>query len=205
MSHLLILGPPGAGKGTQSARLAKLFAIPAIATGDIFRLNIKNGTPLGQQVKSIVDAGDYVPDSLTNELVRTRLLEPDAADGFLLDGYPRTIEQVGYLDSALAARKQSLDAVIRLEADTEAVVARLRKRAVEQGRVDDSEEAIRHRQDVFRRETAPLVEVYRQRGLLVAVDGLGPMDEVTERIVVSLAERGIVPPASDVQQAAAAG
>jgi adenylate kinase len=205
MTHLLILGPPGAGKGTQSARLATLFGIPAIATGDIFRLNIKNGTPLGQQVKSIVDAGDYVPDSLTNELVRTRLLEPDAADGFLLDGYPRTIEQVGYLDSALAARKQSLDAVIRLEADTEAVVARLRKRAVEQGRVDDSEEAIRHRQDVFRRETAPLVEVYRQRGLLVAVDGLGPMDEVTERIVVSLAQRGIVPPAADVHAAVAAG
>jgi adenylate kinase len=203
MTHLLILGPPGAGKGTQSARLATLFGIPAIATGDIFRLNIKNGTPLGQQVKSIVDAGDYVPDSLTNELVRTRLLEPDAADGFLLDGYPRTIEQVGYLDSALAARTQSLDAVIRLEADTEAVVARLRKRAVEQGRVDDSEEAIRHRQDVFRRETAPLVEVYRQRGLLVAVDGLGPMDEVTERIVVALAQRGIVPPAADVRQAAA--
>ena len=151
-------------------------------------------------MKSIVDAGDYVPDSLTNELVRTRLLEPDAADGFLLDGYPRTLEQVGYLDSALAAREQSLDAVIRLEADTEAVVARLRKRAIEQGRVDDSEEAIRHRQDVFRRETAPLVEVYRQRGLLVAVDGLGPMDEVTERIVDALAERGIVPPAADVNR-----
>jgi adenylate kinase len=205
MTHLLILGPPGAGKGTQSARLATLFAIPAIATGDIFRLNIKNGTPLGQQVKSIVDAGDYVPDSLTNELVRTRLLEPDAADGFLLDGYPRTIEQVGYLDSALAARKQSLDAVIRLEADTEAVVARLRKRAVEQGRVDDSEDAIRHRQDVFRRETAPLVEVYRQRGLLVAVDGLGQIDAVTQRIVVALAQRGIVPPTAEAQPAAAVG
>ncbi|GAB3028738.1 adenylate kinase [Parafrigoribacterium mesophilum] len=205
MTHLLILGPPGAGKGTQSARLATLFGIPAIATGDIFRLNIKNGTPLGQQVKSIVDAGDYVPDSLTNELVRTRLLEADAADGFLLDGYPRTIEQVGYLDSTLAARKQSLDAVIRLEADTEAVVARLRKRAVEQGRVDDSEEAIRHRQDVFRRETAPLVEVYRQRGLLVAVDGLGQIDSVTLRIVTALAQRGIVPPASDAQPAAAVG
>ncbi|MEO6504479.1 MAG: adenylate kinase [Terrimesophilobacter sp.] len=205
MTHLLILGPPGAGKGTQSARLATLFRIPAIATGDIFRLNIKNGTPLGLEVKSIVDAGDYVPDSLTNELVRTRLLEQDAADGFLLDGYPRTLEQVGYLDNALAARKQSLDAVIRLEADTEAVVARLRKRAVEQGRVDDSEEAIRHRQDVFRRETAPLVEVYRQRGLLVAVDGLGQVDEVTERIIVSLAQRGIVPPAADVQPTAAVG
>ncbi|HUG49684.1 MAG TPA: adenylate kinase [Terrimesophilobacter sp.] len=205
MSHLLIIGPPGAGKGTQSARLATLFSIPAIATGDIFRLNIKNNTPLGQQVKSIVDAGDYVPDSLTNELVRTRLLEPDAADGFLLDGYPRTLEQVGYLDSALAAREQSLDAVIRLEADTEAVVARLRKRAIEQGRVDDSEDAIRHRQDVFRRQTAPLVEVYRERGLLVAVDGLGPMDEVTERIVTALAERGIVPPAAEAQPAAVAG
>ncbi|MEO9014845.1 MAG: adenylate kinase [Terrimesophilobacter sp.] len=205
MTHLLILGPPGAGKGTQSARLATLFGIPAIATGDIFRLNIKNGTPLGLEVKSIVDAGDYVPDSLTNELVRTRLLEQDAADGFLLDGYPRTLEQVGYLDNALAARKQSLDAVIRLEADTEAVVARLRKRAVEQGRVDDSEAAIRHRQDVFRRETAPLVEVYQQRGLLVAVDGLGQIDEVTERIIDSLAQRGILPPAADVQPAAAAG
>ncbi|HEY9478345.1 MAG TPA: adenylate kinase [Microbacteriaceae bacterium] len=203
MSHLLILGPPGAGKGTQSARLATLFAIPAIATGDIFRLNIKNGTPLGLEVKSIVDAGDYVPDSLTNELVRTRLLEPDAADGFLLDGYPRTIEQVEYLDTTLATRKQSLDAVIRLVADTEAVVERLRKRAVEQGRVDDSEAAIRHRQEVFRRETAPLVEVYRQRGLLVTVDGLGAMDEVTQRIVAGLAERGIVPPA--VEPASAVG
>jgi adenylate kinase len=203
MSHLLILGPPGAGKGTQSARLSQLFAIPAIATGDIFRLNIKNGTPLGLEVKSIVDAGDYVPDSLTNELVRTRLLQPDAADGFLLDGYPRTIEQVEYLDSTLAARKQSLDAVIRLVADTEAVVARLRKRAIEQGRVDDSEDAIRHRQEVFRRETAPLIEVYRQRGLLVTVDGLGEIDAVTERIVVGLAERGVVPP--EVGSAAAAG
>lgn len=203
MSHLLILGPPGAGKGTQSARLSQLFAIPAIATGDIFRLNIKNGTPLGLEVKSIVDAGDYVPDSLTNELVRTRLLQSDAADGFLLDGYPRTIEQVEYLDSTLAARKQSLDAVIRLVADTEAVVARLRKRAIEQGRVDDSEDAIRHRQEVFRRETAPLIEVYRQRGLLVTVDGLGEIDAVTERIVVGLAERGVVPP--EVGSAAAAG
>ena len=107
--------------------------------------------------------------------------------------------------SALAARKQSLDAVIRLEADTEAVVARLRKRAIEQGRVDDSEEAIRHRQDVFRRQTAPLVEVYRQRGLLVNVDGLGQMDDVTERIIELLEQRGIVPPAADVQPAVAAG
>lgn len=196
-ARLLIIGPPGAGKGTQSARLSRLFDIPAIATGDIFRLNIKNGTPLGLEVKSIVDAGDYVPDSLTNGLVRGRLEEPDALDGFLLDGYPRTIDQVVYLDGALAARRQSLDAVIRLVADTEAVVARLRKRAVEQGRIDDSEEAIRHRQDVFRRATAPLVEVYGDRGLLVTIDGLGGLDEVTERILSGLAGRGIVPPSAD--------
>ena len=192
-ARLLILGPPGAGKGTQSARLSELFEIPAIATGDIFRYNIKNGTPLGVKVKSIVDAGDYVPDSLTNELIRTRLEEPDALGGFLLDGYPRTIEQVAYLDETLATRHQSLDAVIRLVADTEAVVARLRKRAVEQGRSDDSEEAIRHRQDVFRKATAPLVEVYDKRGLLVTVDGLGDVAEVTERILARLAERGVTP------------
>jgi adenylate kinase len=195
-ARLLIVGPPGAGKGTQSARLSALFEIPAIATGDIFRFNIKNGTPLGVKVKSIVDAGDYVPDSLTNELIRTRLEEPDALEGFLLDGYPRTIEQVAYLDETLASRHQSLDAVIRLVADTEAVVARLRKRAVEQGRSDDSEEAIRHRQDVFRKATAPLIEVYERRGLLVTVDGLGGVEEVTNRILASLAERRIMPPGS---------
>ena len=185
MTRLLIIGPPGAGKGTQAARLSSLFDIPAIATGDIFRFNIKNETPLGLEVKSIVDAGDYVPDSLTNELVRTRLEEPDALGGFLLDGYPRTTDQVRYLDDYLAARDQSLDAVIRLVADVEVVVARLRKRAIEQGRVDDSEDAIRHRQDVFRRETAPLIEIYGERGLLVTVDGLGEVSEVAERGVVA--------------------
>ena len=200
-ARLLIVGPPGAGKGTQSARLSALFEIPAIATGDIFRFNIKNGTPLGIKVKSIVDAGDYVPDSLTNELIRTRLEEPDALGGFLLDGYPRTIEQVAYLDETLATRHQSLDAVIRLVADTEAVVARLRRRAIEQGRSDDSEEAIRHRQDVFRKATAPLIEVYDKRGLLVTVDGLGAVEEVTDRILAGLAARGIMPPGSLNEQA----
>ena len=204
-ARLLILGPPGAGKGTQAARLSELFEIPAIATGDIFRYNIKNGTPLGVKVKSIVDAGDYVPDSLTNELIRARLEEPDALGGFLLDGYPRTTEQVAYLDATLATRHQSLDAVIRLVADTEAVVARLRKRAVEQGRSDDSEEAIRHRQDVFRKATAPLVEVYDKRGLLITVDGLGDVADVTERIVAGLAGRGIRPRQSQSLNDAALG
>ncbi|MEO7348940.1 MAG: adenylate kinase [Terrimesophilobacter sp.] len=194
--RFLIIGPPGAGKGTQAARLSELFGVPAIATGDIFRYNIKNETPLGIEVKSIVDAGDYVPDSLTNELVRSRLEEPDAKHGFLLDGYPRTTAQVQFLDEILSEKHQGLDAVIRLVADVEIVVARLRKRSMEQGRVDDSEDAIRHRQDVFLRETAPLIQVYGDRGLLVTVDGIGDVDVVAERILSGLAQRGIVIPSA---------
>lgn len=193
MTRLLIVGPPGAGKGTQSARLTSSFGIPAISTGDIFRYNIANETPLGIEVKAIVDAGDYVPDSLTNALVASRIAEDDATGGFLLDGYPRTLEQVAYLDELLAGTGHALDAVIQLVADQEEVVARLRKRAIEQGRVDDSEDAIRHRQEVYARETTPLVEVFRDRGLLVEVDGLGDIDEITERIFAGLAARGIVP------------
>ena len=191
MTRLLIVGPPGAGKGTQSARLTERFSIPAIATGDIFRANIKNGTPLGQQVKAIVDAGDYVPDSLTNALITHRLEESDALDGFLLDGYPRTLDQIAFLDELLAKRHQELDAVIQLVADKEEVVARLRLRALEQGRTDDTEEAIRHRQDVYARETAPLIPVFRDRGILIEVDGLGEIDDITSRIFESLAQRGI--------------
>lgn len=195
MTRLLIVGPPGAGKGTQSARLAARYSIPAIATGDIFRQNIADHTPLGAEVKAIVDAGDYVPDSLTNALVASRLEEPDARDGFLLDGYPRTLEQVAYLDNLLASKGQQLDAVIQLVADQEEVIARLRKRAIEQGRVDDSEEAIRHRQEVYTRETIPLISVYRDGGQLIEVDGLGDVDEVSGRIAVALAAREIVPAA----------
>lgn len=193
MTRLLIVGPPGAGKGTQAARLTSHFGIPAIATGDIFRKNIVEQTPLGVEVKAIVDAGDYVPDSLTNALIADRLDEQDARDGFLLDGYPRTLEQVAYLDRLLGDKGQVLDAVIQLVADQEAVVARLRKREVEQGRADDTEEAIRHRQQVYARETTPLIEVYRGRGILIEVDGLGEIDEVSTRIADSLAARGIAP------------
>ena len=192
MTRLLIVGPPGAGKGTQSARLTEQFGIPAIATGDIFRANIKNQTPLGVEVKAIVDAGDYVPDTLTNALVTHRLEEEDALDGFLLDGYPRTLDQIAFLDELLAKRGQGLDAVIQLVADQEEVVTRLRKRAIEQGRTDDTEEAIRHRQEVYARETAPLIPVFRERGILIEVDGLGDIDEISARIREALAERGIV-------------
>jgi adenylate kinase len=193
MTRLLIVGPPGAGKGTQSARLKAAYGIPDIATGDIFRQNIKDETPLGLQVKTIVDAGDYVPDSLTNELIKDRLEQPDAVDGFLLDGYPRTLEQVGYLDDLLASKGQALDAVIQLVADQDEVVSRLRKRAIDQGRTDDTEEAIRHRQQVYTRETYPLIKVYSARGLLIEVDGLGAIDDVASRIASQLDQRGIHP------------
>ncbi len=191
MSRFLIVGPPGVGKGTQAARISEAFGIPTISTGDIFRSNIAQGTELGRQVKAIVDAGDYVPDTLTNALVEDRLRSADAADGFLLDGYPRTPDQVQHLDALFAAGGHALDAVIRLLADREEIVRRLRKRALEQGRADDSEEAIRHRQEVYQRETEPVVAMYRDRGVLLEVDGLGEIDEVTERIFASLAERGI--------------
>jgi len=193
LTRLLIVGPPGSGKGTQAVRLTETYGIPAIATGDIFRHNIKTQTPLGVQVKAIIDAGDYVTDDLTNELVQNRLSEADALDGFLLDGYPRTLAQVKYLDELLAERGQGLDAVIQLVADKEEVVTRLRKRALEQGRTDDTEEAIRHRQDVYARETMPLIAVYRDRGLLIEIDALGEVDAVSARIAESLSAREIAP------------
>jgi adenylate kinase len=191
LTRLLIVGPPGAGKGTQSALLTERFSIPDISTGNIFRENIKNGTPLGKQVDAIVKAGDYVPDSLTNTLVTHRLEEPDALDGFLLDGYPRTLDQIAFLDELLAKRGQELDAVIQLVAEKEEVVSRLRRRAIEEGRADDTEEAIRHRQDVYARETAPLIPVFRDRGILIEVDGLGEVADVSARITEALAKRGI--------------
>jgi len=184
--RLVILGPPGAGKGTQAARIAGSFGIPAISTGDIFRANIKNETPLGLQVKEVLASGGYVTDEITNAIVRDRLLEDDAERGFLLDGYPRTAAQVEALDAILAERGHRLDAVLELTVDEEAVVGRLLKRAAEQAREDDTEEVIRERQAIYRRETAPLTEVYSARGLLVQVDGMGSVDEVFDRISSAL-------------------
>lgn len=192
-ARLLIVGPPGSGKGTQATFIADAFGIPAISTGDIFRYHITHRTELGVRVKAIVDAGDYVPDELTNELISHRLAEPDAANGFLLDGYPRTLEQVRFLDE-LQASDGSVEAVIRLTADPDELVRRLTRRAHEQGRADDTEQAIRHRQDVYIRQTAPIIDVYRERGLLVEVDGLGGVDEVAARIREALAARGIGEP-----------
>lgn len=191
MTRLLLIGMPGAGKGTQAERLSEAFGVPAISTGDIFRHNVKNETELGKQAKAFMDRGEYVPDSLTNALVRDRLSHADAAEGFLLDGYPRTADQVVELDDILSSHSQKLDAVVMLTADVDEVVRRLLNRAIEQGRADDTEEVIRRRLEVYEEQTAPLVSVYAARDLVVTVDGLGEVAEVTARIVDALAERGI--------------
>lgn len=188
-ARLLIVGPPGAGKGTQATGLAEAYGIPAISTGDIFRANIKNGTELGKKVQAITAAGELVPDSLTNELVEDRIAQDDAANGFLLDGYPRTLGQVEFLTGLLESQGQAIDAVVQLEVDTDAVVARLLKRAQELGRVDDTEEVIRHRQEVYANETAPILGVYEERGALVKVDGMGTVEEVAQRILDAVATK----------------
>lgn len=184
--RLIILGPPGAGKGTQATQIAEHYGIPAISTGDIFRANIKNETELGLQVKEILASGGYVSDDITNAIVEARLAEDDAAGGFLLDGYPRTTAQVTALDAMLAKGDHSVDKVLELVVDDEVVVQRLLKRAELEGRADDTEEVIRERMTLYHRETKPLSDAYAERGLLVTVDGEGEVDEVAERIVAAL-------------------
>lgn len=180
------MGPPGAGKGTQSRLLAERLGIPAVSTGDIFRANVAEGTELGMQAKSYMDRGDYVPDEITNGMVEDRLDDADAGDGFLLDGYPRTVQQVGILDQVLAEHGHHLDAVIALTGDTDVLVDRMLSRSKVEGRSDDSEEVVRHRQEVYAAETAPLLRIYADRGLLHEVDGIGEVDEVTERVLEAL-------------------
>lgn len=184
--RLVLMGPPGAGKGTQAKIIAGRLGIPVVSTGDIFRANVSEGTPLGLEAKRYMDAGDYVPDAVTNGMVRDRLTQDDTADGFLLDGYPRTVAQVEELHAMLADSGTSLDAVVVLTVDDEELVQRLLHRAETEGRTDDTEEVIRHRQDVYNEQTAPLLEVYAGRGLLVEVDGMGAVDEVTGRVFAAL-------------------
>jgi adenylate kinase len=188
-SRLILVGPPGAGKGTQAARLSEALGVPAISTGDIFRANVKEQTELGRRAQRYMDAGEYVPDEVTNEMVRARLAEDDASGGFLLDGYPRTADQVAELDGMLADAGTSLDAVVELTADTDEVVARLLQRATEQGRADDTEVVIRRRLEVYAEQTAPLIDVYEQRGLVRRVDGMASIDEVTAALREALGAR----------------
>ncbi|MET3961230.1 adenylate kinase [Marmoricola sp. OAE513] len=185
--RLILMGPPGAGKGTQARYVADKFGIPAISTGDIFRANVSQGTELGVEAKRYMDAGEYVPDEVTNLMVRNRIDEDDAKPGFLLDGYPRTLAQVTELDGMIEFTGHSLDAVVVLTVNPDELVARLLQRALTEGRADDTEDVIRRRQEVYAEQTEPLIEVYRERGLLIEVDGLGEVDEVTERIFDALA------------------
>ena len=189
--RLLIVGSPGAGKGTQGARIAEAYGIPALSTGDIFRDNIRRGTEVGRQVQELLGSGDLVPDSLTNELVAARLDEPDVQRGFLLDGYPRTVGQASFLEEHLAAAGCRLDAVLSLTLDEEQAVARLLLRGVDSGRSDDTEATIRHRLVVYARDTTPLLERYAALGLLVDVDGGGSVDDVTARALNALNGRGV--------------
>jgi adenylate kinase len=180
--RLLIMGPPGAGKGTQASRIAEHYAIPAISTGDIFRAMKTADTPLARQVRDIMASGGYVSDEITNEIVADRLAQTDCGQGFLLDGYPRTLAQVDELDDMLADLGVKLDAVVALTVDQDELVTRLLQRAHMEGRADDTEDVIRRRQEVYAEQTEPLISVYRDRGLLVEIDGMGEIDAVTHRI-----------------------
>jgi adenylate kinase len=184
--RLILMGPPGAGKGTQAKFVAEHFGIPAISTGDIFRANVSKGTELGLKAQEFMDAGEYVPDEVTNLMVRHRIDEEDAAPGFLLDGYPRTLAQVEELDGMIRFTGHSLDAVVVLTVDADEIVQRLLQRAQLEGRPDDTEDVIRRRQELYAEQTEPLIGVYRERGLLIEVEGMGDVSDVTARIFDAL-------------------
>ena len=190
-ARLLIVGPQGSGKGTQGVRIADAFGVPAISTGDMFRAAVAAGSDLGNQVKALIEAGNLVPDELTSAVVAERLGQDDAANGFLLDGFPRNLGQVADLDAFLAARDEKIDAVIELNVPREESISRLTQRAREQGRTDDTEEVIANRLGIYERETAPILDVYRERDVVDTIDGVGTLDEITERIVAALEARGL--------------
>ncbi|AKE90838.1 MULTISPECIES: adenylate kinase [Rhodococcus] len=178
--RLVLLGPPGAGKGTQAAILSEKLGVPAISTGDLFRANIGQGTPLGLEAKKYIDAGELVPAEITNNMVRARLAEPDAANGFLLDGFPRSVEQARELEAILKDLDTQLDGVLSFDIDEDVVVERMLAR----GRADDTEDVIRNRLRVYREETAPLLDYYADS--LVTVDAVGEVDEINARALAAL-------------------
>ena len=183
MTRMLIMGPPGSGKGTQASRIADKLGIVAISTGDIFRHNVKTMTPLGVEAKGYIDKGDFVPDEVTNRMVADRIAQADAEHGFLLDGYPRTAGQVEALDAMLAEAGQSLSAVVELEVPDAQLVERLLKRAQIEGRQDDTQDVIQHRLALYHRETEAVIRNYVDRGIVARVDGTGQIDDVTERLL----------------------
>lgn len=189
MERVVLFGPPGVGKGTQGGRLAADLGVPSISTGDLFRAHVRDGTELGRRLSALVASGDYVPDSVTNTMLAERLAQPDVRGGFLLDGYPRTADQVAELDRLLAVSGVGLDAVLLLAAPDEELEERLLKRATEQRRSDDTPEVIRHRLALYHRETEPLVALYDAADLVRRIDGTGTPDQVHERLLAAIGLR----------------
>ena len=187
--RLVLVGPPGAGKGTQAAFLASHFSIPHISTGDIFRANLKAGTELGNQAKTFMDRGELVPDSVTNEMVKDRLTHDDVANGFILDGFPRNVAQAQVLSSVLIEKKTPLDAVLELQIDDSEIIARLNNRRSVESRADDAEEVIVHRLNVYHEQTAPIVQYYRSEGSLITISATGAVDEITTRAITALGNK----------------
>jgi adenylate kinase len=185
--RLLLLGPPGAGKGTQAERLVKTLGIPQISTGDMLRAAVKAGTPIGREAKGYMDRGELVPDAVVIGVAEERLRQPDAKRGFILDGFPRTAGQAEALDGMLAKLGVSLERCVALDVDEEELVQRLTRRAQIEGRADDNEQTIRNRMRVYREQTQPLIDYYRGRGVLRELDGEGSVDEVAARIEGALA------------------
>ncbi|GAA1581645.1 adenylate kinase [Kribbella hippodromi] len=182
MTTVLLMGPPGAGKGTHAGLLAEHLGVPVIATGDLFRSNIADGTELGKAARGYLDAGEYVPDEVTNGMVRDRLAEPDAGPGFVLDGYPRTLDQAGVLDDILGRQGRSLDAALVLQVQPDALVHRLLRRAELEHRSDDTEDVIRRRFEIYHDQTAPLFDLYADRGIHHEVDASADIDTVRTRV-----------------------
>jgi adenylate kinase len=187
--RLVLVGPPGAGKGTQAQFLAEHYSIPHISTGDIFRANLKAGTPLGLEAQKFMDAGELVPDSVTNEMVKDRLTHADTANGFLLDGFPRNVAQAQVLSAVLAESKTPLDAVLELQIDDSEIISRLDNRRSVESRADDAAEVIVHRLKVYHEQTAPIIGYYSTEGSLITISASGAVEEITKRAITALGNK----------------
>ena len=188
MARLIIMGPPGSGKGTQAEFLARHFAVPAISTGDLFRAHVRDGTALGTEAGRYMDRGEFVPDHVTTAMLRERLEADDAGAGFLLDGYPRTVAQIQALDDVLGSRNQAVEVVLALAVSDDELLERMLQRACEQGRSDDTAPVIQRRLELYREQTQPVIAAYTQRGILLRIDGSGDKDAITATAIAAVEE-----------------